>query len=123
HEKSYNWLRGYHRLENELVDTAKLLKRYERPFSKTVIVDSNHDDVWIKRWLREYDYRKDPPNTEIFLDLQAYLYSNVRNGVTEEQSRTRTADPKMVRDINVLEYALQKYGGYENSAKFLTVEE
>src|SRR6266480_221689 len=122
HEKFYNWLRGYHRLENELVDTAKLLTRYYREFSQIFIVDSNHDDAWIKRWLREYDYRKDPPNTEIFLDLQAYLYSNIRNGVTEQESRDRTAAPTMVRDINVLQYALEKYGNYEG-AIFLQADE
>lgn len=123
HEKFHTWLRGYHKLDNELVDTVKLLEQYERPFSKTVIVDSNHDDAWIKRWLREYDYRKDPPNTEIFLDLQKYLYGEIRNGVTEEQSRARTANPKMVRDINVLEYALRKFGGYKAKVKFLSADE
>jgi hypothetical protein len=123
HEKFHTWLRGYHKLDNELIDTAKLLERYERPFSKTVIVDSNHDDVWLKRWLREYDYRKDPPNTEVFLKLQTYLYGQIRNGVTEEESRARTANPKMVRDINVLEYALREVGGYEAKAKFLSADE
>jgi hypothetical protein len=123
HEKFHTWLRGYHKLDNELVDTAKLLERYERPFSKTVIVDSNHDDAWIKRWLREYDYRKDPPNTEIFLDLQAYLYGQIRNGVTDEQSRARVANPKMPRDVNVLEYALRKFGGYKPKTKFLLADE
>jgi len=123
HEKFHTWLRGYHKLDNELVDTVKLLERYERPFSKTVIVDSNHDDVWLKRWLREYDYRKDPPNTEVFLKLQAYLYGQIRNGVTDEESRARTAKPKFIRDINVLEYALRKVGGYKAKVKFLSADE
>lgn len=123
HEKFHTWLRGYHKLDNELVDTVKLLERYERSFSKTVIVDSNHDDAWLKKWLREYDYRKDPPNTEIFLKLQTYLYGEIRNGVTDEQSRARTANPKMVRDINVLEYALREVGGYKAKAKFLLTDE
>lgn len=123
HEKFHVWLRGYHKLDNELVDTAKLLESYERPFARTVIVDSNHDDPWIKRWLREYDYRKDPPNTEVFLKLQAYLYRNIRNGVTDEESRARKANPKMVRDINMIEYALREIGGYKAKAKFLNADE
>lgn len=123
HEKFHTWLRGYHKLDNELVDTAALLERYHRDFAETVIVDSNHDDAWIKRWLREYDYRKDPPNTETFLKLQAYLYNQIRNGVTDEQSRARTANPKMVRDINVLEYALREIGNYKTPAKFLLADE
>jgi regulatory Fis family protein len=123
HERFHTWLRGYHKLDNELIDTVKLLERYERPFSQTVIVDSNHDDVWLKRWLRQYDYRKDPPNTEVFLKLQSYLYKRVRNGVTEEESRARTAKPKMVRDVNVLEYALREVGGYKAKVKFLGADE
>jgi len=123
HEKFHTWLRGYHKLDNELVDTAKIMAAFDRPDVKTVIVDSNHDDVWLKRWLREYDYRKDPPNTEVFLKLQAYLYGQIRNGVTDEQSRARTANPKMVRDINVLEYALREVGGYKAPAKFLIADE
>jgi transposase-like protein len=123
HEKFHTWLRGYHKLDNELVDTANLLEMFDRPFAKTVIVDSNHDDAWIKRWLREYDYRKDPPNTEVFLKLQSYLYNQIRNGVTDEQSRARVAKPKMVRDINVLEYALREIGDYRAKAKFLLADE
>ena len=123
HEKFHTWLRGYHKLENELVDTAKILEEYERPYAQTVIVDSNHDDAWIKKWLREYDYRKDPPNTEIFLDLQAYLYGKIRNGATDEDSRQRIAKPKFVRDINMLQYALKKFGKYKAKAKFLKADE
>lgn len=123
HEKFHTWLRGYHKLENELVDTAKILEKYDRPFAQTVIVDSNHDDAWIKRWLREYDYRKDPPNTEVFLKLQSYLYKKIRNGVTDEESRSRTASPKFVRDISMLQYALREIGNYKSKAKFLLSDE
>lgn len=123
HEKFHTWLRGYHKLDNELVDTATLLERFHNDGTTTVIVDSNHDDAWIKRWLREYDYRKDPPNTEIFLKLQAHLYKQIRNGVTDEQSRARTAKPRFVRDINMLEYALREVGGFKAPFKFLKADE
>lgn len=123
HEKFHTWLRGYHKLENELVDTARLLETFDRPFAQTVIVDSNHDDWWLKRWLREHDYRVDPPNTEVFLKLQAWYYDQIRNGVTEEQSRARTAKPKMPRDINVLEYAFREVAKYKAPAKFLVADE
>src|ERR1700676_2125927 len=123
HEKFYTWLRGYHKIENELVDTANLMKQFHRPGVQTVVVDSNHDDAWVKRWLREYDYRKDPPNTEVFLKLQAYFYNQVRNGVTDEQARARTANPKMVRDINMIEYALREVGGLKPKLKFLKADE
>lgn len=123
HEKFNTWLRGYHKLENELIDTAKLLETFDRPFAKTILVDSNHDDWWLKRWLREHDYRVDPPNTEVFLRLQAWYYNQIRNGVTDEQSRARTAKPKMPRDINVLEYAFREVAGYKAPAKFLVADE
>jgi hypothetical protein len=123
HEKFHTWLRGYHKLDNELVDTAKLLDRYHRNDIQTFVVDSNHDDAWIKKWLREYDYRKDPPNTEVFLRLQSYLYSQIRNGVTDEESRARTAKPRFVRDVNVLEYALKEVGGFKAPFYFLMADE
>lgn len=123
HEKFHTWLRGYHKLENELVDTVKVLEQFHNDGTTTVIVDSNHDDAWIKRWLREYDYRKDPPNTEVFLKLQAHLYSQIRNGVTEDQSRKRIAEPKFVRDINMLEYALKEVGGFKAPFRFLKADE
>jgi hypothetical protein len=123
HERFYTFLRGYTKLENELVDTAELLERFDATGVKTIIADSNHDDVWIKRWLREFDYRKDPSNAEIFLDLQKYFYGQIRGDVTPEQTSSRTAKPRMTRDINVLEYALRKYGKLKAKFKFLRADE
>jgi hypothetical protein len=108
HSKFHTWLRGYHRLDAELRDTVALLDSYTRKFSSTVIVDSNHDDAWIQRWLREYDYRKDPANAELFLQLQDFMYAQIRSG-------------KMPRDISVLEYAFRKLG--YNTGKFLRADE
>jgi hypothetical protein len=109
HSKFHTWLRGYHRLDAELKDTATLLTSYARPFSKTVIVDSNHDDAWLHRWLTEYDYRVDPANAELFLKLQTWMYAQIRSG-------------KMPRDISVIEYALRD-AGYKSPAKFLLADE
>lgn len=104
------WLRGYHVLEHELADTARILEQYADYEGKTVVVDSNHDDIWVKRWLQESSHKIDPPNAELHLKLNAYMYSQIRNGVTVDESRARTAKPKMVRDVNVLEYALYEAG-------------
>jgi len=109
HAKFHTWLRGYHRLDAELKDTAALLTTYQRPFAKTVIIDSNHDDAWLQRWLRDYDYRVDPANAELFLDLQSYMYSRIRGG-------------DMPRDISVIEYALGR-AGYKVPARFLLADE
>jgi len=109
HAKFHTWLRGYGRLDAELRDTAALLKTFTRDFSKTVIVDSNHDDAWLHRWLQEYDYRVDPANAELFLKLQTYVYEQIRRG-------------KMPRDISVIEYALTG-AGYTDPARFLLADE
>ena len=109
HSKFHPWLRGYHRLDAELADTVKLLETYNRDFSKTVIVDSNHDDAWLHRWLQEYDYRVDPANAELFLKLQDWMYKQIRAG-------------KMPRDISVIEYATRN-AGYKAPAKFLLADE
>lgn len=109
HSKFATYLRGYGQLENELKDTAKLLTSYDRKGVKTIIVDSNHDDAWLHRWLMEYDYRKDPANAEFFLDLQTYVYGRLRAG-------------DMPRDISVIEYAMGKVG-YNAPAYFLLADE
>jgi hypothetical protein len=75
---------------------------------KTVIVDSNHDDAWIQKWLREYDYRKDPANAVRFLDLQAFMYGEIQKG-------------KMPRDISVIEEAMRNLN--YKGAKFLRGDE
>lgn len=109
HSKFHTWLRGYHRLDAELKDTVALLDSYRREFAKTVIIDSNHDDAWLHRWLREYDYRKDPANAELFLKLQDFVYKEIRSG-------------KMPRDISVIEFATRN-AGYKDPAKFLLADE
>ncbi len=109
HFKFYTWLRELHRVDVELARTAQLISRYDRPWAKAVVVDSNHDEPWIQRWLREYDYRKDPPNSEFFLRAQAYLYSRIRAG-------------SMPRDVNMTEWSL-KENGLKTPATFLVSDE
>lgn len=97
HAKFHTWLRGLSKVGDELLATAALLKTYNRDGIKTIIVDSNHDNAWLVRWLSEYDYRVDPANAELFLKLQTRMYEQIRAG-------------KMPRDINMLAYALGQAG-------------
>jgi hypothetical protein len=130
HQKFYTWLRGYHRLSSELIATVKLLNRFDVDTATTVVVDSNHDDAWLKRWLSEYDYRKDPANAELFLELQAYYYQNIRNGANEGMAQEvarvltggRQPEAAMPRDVNVLQFAFGKFGLTTNF-KFLKADE
>lgn len=93
HRKFDTWMRGMHRVEAEMQQTNFILGRYVRPGTEMIAADSNHDTAWLYRWLKEYDYRKDPANAEFFLRMQTYMYAEVRGR-------------KMVRDINLLEWAL-----------------
>lgn len=94
HEQFSAFLRGYDVVTKELVDTAAVLESYKRPGTETVVIDSNHDN-WLMRWLREHDYRKDPRNAELFLDLQREVYKNLR----EENEK-----------FNLTEYTMEKFG-------------
>ena len=127
-ERFWNWQRGYHRLEKELVDTAKVLNQFVDNYQgETVVVDSNHDDAWIKRWIQEYNYRVDPANAQIYLDLAKYAYGEIA-GNSKERTATvilpeGTKGLTMPRDVNVLEYALYKWGGIANGFRFLKADE
>jgi hypothetical protein len=109
HYRFHAWLRGYHRFEQELVDTVKVLDEYERPGTRSVAVDSNHDNPWIQNWLEQYEYRHDPANAEFFLDAQRHMYAEIRAG-------------KMARDVNMLEWCLRQKG-YKFPTKFLIADE
>jgi hypothetical protein len=108
HAKFHTYLRGYSKFSKEVEDTVALIKTYERPFSKMIVVDSNHDDAWVKKWLRDFDYRVDPANAELFLELQSWMYAQIRSG-------------KMPRDISVIEHVMRKFG--LTGAKFLIADE
>lgn len=109
HAKLYTWLRGYHRLDAELEVTRKCIEAYDRPRCKTVVPDSNHDGAWLVRWLREYDYRKDPPNSELFLAAQSFMYNELRRGL-------------MPRDVNITAWFM-KNAGLKSKVKFLLADE
>ena len=86
---------GLQKVSEELKATLSVVGTYERPWCKTVVVDSNHDAPWIYRWLREYDYKKDPANAVLFLEAQLATYKAIENN--DER-------------FHILEWALRKYG-------------
>lgn len=62
---------------DEIKEVAKFLAFDSwRPFCKTVVVDSNHDNAMM-RWLREADYRQDPKNAILFLEAQLEVYKAI----------------------------------------------
>jgi hypothetical protein len=103
HEKFTAWLRGLHRVDEELKQTRVVLERYLRPWCKTVCPDANHDRAWFKKWLREYDYRVDPPNTEIFLRMQTFMYEQLRAGTP-------------AKNVNLTKFVLEDIAGMKTGA-------
>ena len=99
--------RGWDSLDYELRHAAMFLKLADRDGCQTVVPWSNHDAPWIEKWLQEADYRKDPKNAELFLELQLRMYQAIRNGE---------------RDFNVLQYALGNRAA-PDGVRFLNADE
>jgi hypothetical protein len=106
HEKFKVYLRGLSKVEEELHQTMDKVKAYSRPWCKTIVVDSNHDN-WIMRWLREHDYRNDPQNAMFFLEAQLAVYKGMVEGNEH---------------FHLLEWSLQKYG-LSKEIQFLRTDE
>ena len=107
HTRFKNHLRGLSVLSEELRRTLEVVKKYLRKATRTVVVDSNHDSAWILRWLREHDYRTDPANAILFLEVQLEVYKALECG-----------DEK----FHVLEWAMSKFG-IDPSVQFLRQDE
>lgn len=73
------WVNGTESVEDEIARVAEFLDRTRRSWCRSFVVDSNHDRA-LKRWLREADYRQDPPNARFFLSCQAALYEAIEKG-------------------------------------------
>lgn len=110
HRAFHRWLRGYHRVGAELESTAALLRRYLRPYSQTIVPDSNHDGWWLKNWLAKFDYRVDPANAELFLKLQCYMYAEIRQG-------------REPLEVNITERAFEEVGLHKSDIRFLLPDE
>ncbi len=111
HEGFSRWLRGLHRVQEELIQSKVVIEKYLRSWCETIVPDSNHDRAWLKAWLQEYDYRPDPANTELFLALQSYMYSELRAG-------------KLSKNVNLTEFAFETFANLKKGrVKFLLPDE
>ncbi len=112
HEGFHRWLRGLHRVDEELRMTREILEKYLRPWCKTIAPDANHDAHWLQNWLTRYDYRVDPANAELFLRMQNFVYAQIRKNM---------CPPK---DVNLMQYAFETEAGLKPGAvKFLLPDE
>lgn len=107
----HRWLRGLHRVDEELKKTREIVEKYLRPWCQTVAPDANHDGWWLQSWLNKFDYRFDPANAELFLRMQSYMYEQIRAG-------------KMPKSVNLMQYAMEVEAGLKPGAvKFLLPDE
>lgn len=65
-------------VEETMVMASEFLQAIERDWCQNIVVESNHD-LAFQRWLKESDYRRDPPNAIFFLDRQKRLYESIRD--------------------------------------------
>lgn len=106
HEMFRKFTTGKDKVADEAHDTAHFLAdEAYRPWCETVVVDSNHDEA-LERWLREADYKSDPPNALYFLRLQLAKYEAIARGDD---------------DFHMLEYALNQV--CDTKARFLREDE
>ena len=68
----YKWLTGCENVSGEIARTVMFMKQldgWQKSPKEIAVVESNHDRA-LDRWLEESDFRTDPVNAEIFLELQ-----------------------------------------------------
>lgn len=92
----------------ELREAAAELVYRSRPWCKTVVVASNHDQALL-RWLDTADYRVDPKNALTFLTLQHAVYRAIVRGD---------------KAFDVFEYGVRRYGAkLPKNVRFLREDE
>lgn len=71
---------GVDDVEAALRGCSSFLVETSREWTKSVVVQSNHDNALLK-WLKTADYREDPANACFFLATQASYYSQMKAGM------------------------------------------
>lgn len=103
------YAQGRDKVLDDLIDTGRILEQMDRPFSQTVIVESNHD-LALARWLNDpkANITQDPANAHLFHTLNAAIYGAIAERDTS---------------FNVLDYALRQVAGCDFAAVFLSTDE
>lgn len=99
--------KGTESVRGELEGTTKVMEGMLRPFSALINVYSNHPAA-LGRWLNEADYKADPINAELFLELQLATYRAIKSGES---------------DFDVFEYACKLVNPLMNDVRFMGEDE
>ncbi len=96
---------GINNVESALKLVSNFIKSVERPYCKTVIVDSNHDAALLK-WLSTACVKRDPENARFYHEASAEVYKAIENN----------------EKFNVFEWVLKRHNDLDN-AIFLETDE
>jgi hypothetical protein len=101
------YIEGRDDVKAELTEAATLLHNIAVSCdSQLIVIDSNHDRA-LRRWLMETDYRQDPKNALLFLELQLAIYQSI--------------DQKN-KNFHLFEFAMSGHG-CPDSVRFLREDE
>ena len=108
-KQSGHFLYKMDQLDNSVFNDLEITAKVLQTFTKDVnihIVESNHDQA-LEKWLDDpsYNYRTDPQNAKIFLELQLEKYNKILDN-----------------DFIILEHALNKFADFE-AVNFLKVDQ
>lgn len=78
HKNFTKYVEGTDNVESEIAEVKTFLDLSYRPWCKSIVVDSNHDNA-LGRWLKEADYRTDHENAMFFLEAQFRKYQAIQN--------------------------------------------
>ncbi len=108
HDRFAAYVLGHDSVEVEVSDVADLLSNVSRPWCKTIVVDSNHNDM-MTEWLRIGDYKTDPINAIYFLEAQLHAYKSIRDNPTTP--------------LNMLKWGVERALGERDDIQFLLQDE
>lgn len=103
------YAQGRDKVLQDIKDTGEILQAMERPFSQTIVIESNHD-LALARWLDDpkCNVKQDPANAALYYRLNAALYAAIEAGD---------------ETFNVLSYAIQEVAGCDVAAIFLETDQ
>lgn len=107
HRTYMKHVEGEETVEDEVQLTTDFVNEAWRGFCETIIVPSNHHRH-LDRWLNEADFRLDPVNAKLFLELQWQVLDAMDRGD---------------KDFSILEFAMRRAGLPEKTARFLAQDE
>lgn len=96
-------------VEKDIKTASSVLEMFSSETTHSVVVESNHD-LALTSWLvdNRYDFKKDPVNSMVYLELQLAQYKAIKE--------KRGA-------FNLLEFALQRFGGGLGNISFLNTDD